>query len=177
MSGNETQSSADAVACTMNQRTTFDIRDVMRLLTHRYPFLLVDRVIDYQKGKTLTAIKNVTFNEPFFVGHFPLVPTMPGVLMLEALAQACGLLAVLDSGIRPESGHILYFAGIDEARFKRVVIPGDQLTLDVMLEKTKRNVWKFKTVARVGNEVACEALMTCVLKHPDQGRASNEAAA
>ncbi len=167
MSGN-----TETTPCTLNQRTSFDIRDVMRLLTHRYPFLLVDRVVDYQKGKTLTAIKNVTFNEPFFVGHFPLVPTMPGVLMLEALAQACGLLAVLDSGVRPESGHILYFAGIDEGRFKRVVIPGDQLTLHVELKKTKRNVWKFRTVARVGSEVACEALMTCVLKHPDEGRSS-----
>lgn len=155
--------------CTLNQKTTFEIRDIMRLLTHRAPFLLVDRVTDYQKGKSLLALKNVTYNEPFFVGHFPLVPTMPGVLMLEALAQSCGLLAVLDSGVRPESGHILYFAGIDEVRFKRVVVPGDQLVLDVRLEKTKRNVWKFKTIARVGSEVACEALMTCVLKHPDQG--------
>ena len=154
--------------CTLNQKTQFDIRDVMRLLTHRYPFLLVDRVTDYREGATLTALKNVTYNEPFFVGHFPLVPTMPGVLMLEALAQACGLLAVLDSGVRPESGHILYFAGIDEARFKRVVVPGDQLTLHVVLEKQKRNVWKFRTVASVGKDVACEALMTCVLKHPDE---------
>lgn len=169
-------STAEKNGCTLNQKTSFDIRDVMRLLTHRYPFLLVDRVTDYQKGKTLTALKNVTFNEPFFVGHFPLVPTMPGVLMLEALAQACGLLAVLDSGVRPESGHILYFAGIDEARFKRVVIPGDQLTLHVELLKTKRNVWKFKTVARVGNETACEALMTCVLKHPDEAKPAAEVA-
>ena len=121
-------------------------------------------------------MKNVTYNEPFFVGHFPLVPTMPGVLMLEALAQACGLLAVLDSGVRPESGHILYFAGIDEARFKRVVVPGDQLTLHVVLEKQKRNVWKFRTVASVGKDVACEALMTCVLKHPDEARSKVEAA-
>jgi 3-hydroxyacyl-[acyl-carrier-protein] dehydratase len=143
----------------------------MRLLTHRYPFLLVDRVVEYRSGVSLTGIKNVTYNEPFFVGHFPLVPTMPGVLMLEALAQACGLLAVLDSGVRPESGHILYFAGIDEARFKRVVVPGDQLTLHVELEKQKRNVWKFKTVASVGQDVACEALMTCVLKHPDEPKA------
>lgn len=163
--------------CTMNQRTTFEIRDIMRLLTHRSPFLLVDRVTDYQRGKSLLALKNVTYNEPFFVGHFPLVPTMPGVLMLEALAQACGLLAVLDSGVRPESGHILYFAGIDEVRFKRVVVPGDQLVLDVRLEKTKRNVWKFKTFARVGSEVACEALMTCVLKHPDEAKPQPEAGA
>lgn len=151
-------------------KTTFDIREIMGLLAHRYPFLLVDRVTDYQPKHSLTAIKNVTYNEPFFPGHFPLVPTMPGVLMLEALAQACGLLAVLDSGVRPESGFILYFAGIDEARFKRPVVPGDQLTLHTALEKQKRNVWKFRTVARVGSEIACEALMTCVLKHPDEPR-------
>ena len=165
----------ETIPCTLNQKTSFDIRDVMRLLTHRYPFLLVDRVTEYMPKTSLTALKNVTFNEPFFVGHFPLVPTMPGVLMLEALAQACGLLAVLDSGVRPESGHILYFAGIDEARFKRVVIPGDQLILQVHLDKQKRNVWKFKTVARVGNEIACEALMTCVLKHPDESKPTTEA--
>lgn len=144
-----------------------EVRDVMRLLTHRSPFLLVDRVTAYEPHKSLTALKNVTYNEPFFVGHFPEVPTMPGVLMLEALAQACGLLAVLDSGVRPESGAILYFAGIEEARFKRVVVPGDQLTLHAVLEKQKRNVWKFKTTASVGKDIAVEALMTCVLKHPE----------
>lgn len=153
-----------------------EIRDVMRLLAHRHPFLLIDRVTAYQPGKTLTALKNVTFNEPFFPGHFPLVPTMPGVLMLEALAQACGLLAVLDSGIRPESGALLYFAGIEEARFKRPVVPGDQLTLAVELEKQKRNVWKFKTRALVGSELAVEAGMTCVLKHPDEAKKAVEAA-
>lgn len=174
MSGSPNHS--DQQPCTLNQKTQFDIRDIMRLLTHRYPFLLVDRVAEYRKGVSLTALKNVTYNEPFFVGHFPLVPTMPGVLMLEALAQACGLLAVLDSGVRPESGNILYFAGIDEARFKRVVVPGDQLTLHVVLEKQKRNVWKFRTVASVSKDVACEALMTCVLKHPDEARSKPEAA-
>lgn len=177
MSGTSSASSAEKMGCTLNQKTSFDIRDVMRLLTHRYPFLLVDRVTEYVPKTALTALKNVTFNEPFFVGHFPLVPTMPGVLMLEALAQACGLLAVLDSGVRPESGHILYFAGIDEARFKRVVIPGDQLILQVHLDKQKRNVWKFKTVARVGDEIACEALMTCVLKHPDESKPATEVSA
>jgi len=171
MSGNGNESTP----CTLNQKTSFDIRDIMRLLTHRYPFLLVDRVTEYRKGKSLTALKNVTLNEPFFVGHFPLVPTMPGVLMLEALAQASGLLAVLDSGVRPESGNILYFAGLDEVRFKRVVVPGDQLILDTELQKQKRNVWKFKSIARVGQEVACEALLTCVLKHPDDSKPGPEA--
>ena len=145
-------------------KTTFDIRDIMALLAHRYPFLLVDRVLSYDKGKTLTALKNVTYNEPFFVGHFPLVPTMPGVLMLEAMAQTCGLLALLDTGIRPDSGMILYFAGIDNARFKRPVVPGDQLTFHVALDKQKRNLWKFKTRAMVGDELACEADLMCVLK-------------
>lgn len=171
------QTTAEKIGCTLAGKTALDIREIMRLLTHRYPFLLVDRVTEYCKGQSLTALKNVTYNEPFFTGHFPLVPTMPGVLMLEALAQACGILAVLDSGVRPDSGHILYFAGVDEARFKRVVIPGDQLTLHVELEKTKRNVWKFKTRATVGDEVACEAQMTCVLKHPDEGKAAVEATA
>jgi len=162
--------------CTLNQKTSFEIRDIMRLLTHRSPFLLVDSVTEYRAQASLTALKNVTYNEPFFVGHFPLVPTMPGVLMLEALAQACGLLAVLDSGVRPESGHILYFAGIDEARFKRVVVPGDQLVLHVVLEKQKRHVWKFRTNASVNGETACEALMTCVLKHPDEAKPTETSA-
>ena len=152
-----------------------EIREVMRLLAHRHPFLLVDRVTAYEPHKSLTALKNITFNEPFFPGHFPLVPTMPGVLMLEALAQACGLLAVLDSGTLPDSGALLYFAGIDEARFKRPVVPGDQLILAVELDKQKRNVWKFKTRALVGSEVAVEAGMTCVLKHPDGGKIGTEA--
>lgn len=148
--------------------TTFDIRAIMKLLAHRYPFLLVDRVLNYEKGKSLTALKNVTYNEPFFPGHFPDVPTMPGVLIIEGLAQACGLLAVLDSGVRPESGMILYFAGIEEARFKRPVVPGDQMIYTVELEKQKRNVWKFITRATVDGQLACDAKATCVLKHPDE---------
>ena len=115
----------------------------------------------------LTAIKNVTYNEPFFPGHFPGLPTMPGVIILEALAQACGLLAVLQSGLRPESGLILYFAGIDEARFKRPVVPGDQLLMQVELVKHKRDLWKFQARALVGEELACEAGMLCVLKNPN----------
>lgn len=156
-------------------KTTFDIRDIMGLLAHRYPFLLVDRVLSYDKGKTLTALKNVTYNEPFFVGHFPLVPTMPGVLMLEAMAQACGIQAVLDTGIRPESGMILYFAGIDNARFKRPVVPGDQLIFHVELEKQKRNLWKFKTRAMVGDDLACEADLMCMLKEPSRKDAGDAA--
>ena len=149
-------------------QTTFDIRDIMGLLAHRYPFLLVDRVTDYQPGKSLTALKNVTYNEQFFTGHFPLVPTMPGVLIIEALAQACGVLTALDTGIRPESGVIFYFAGIDNARFKRIVVPGDQLKFEVEFERAKRGLYKFKARASVDGELACEADLMCVLKHPDK---------
>lgn len=147
--------------------TQFDIREIMRLIPHRAPFLMVDRILEYAGGDTLTALKNVTYNEPFFPGHFPSVPTMPGVLILEAMAQASGILAVLKSGVRPESGLILYFAGIDEARFKRPVVPGDQLLFHVVLDKHKRDLWRFRTTATVAGDLACEALMMCVLKHPD----------
>lgn len=145
-------------------KTTFDIRDIFKLLPHRYPFLLVDRITAIEPGKTIVALKNVTYNENFFTGHFPEVPTMPGVLILEALAQASGLLSVITSGIRADSGMILYFAGIDAARFKRPVIPGDQLTLHSEIIKQKRDLWKFKTRAMVGDMLACEADMLCVLK-------------
>ena len=147
----------------------FDIRDVMRLLPHRYPFLLVDRVIEHEAGQRVVAIKNVTYNENFFVGHFPELPTMPGVLILEALAQTSGILAVLKSGLRADSGLILYFAGIDNCRFKKPVVPGDQLVLHAALEKQKRDLWKFKTHATVAGEVVCEADMMCVLKNPGRG--------
>lgn len=145
--------------------TSFDIREVLRLLPHRYPFLLIDRVLAYAEGgDELTALKNVTYNENFFPGHFPGLPTMPGVIMLEAMAQACGLLAIMKSGLRADSGLILYFAGIDNCRFKRPVIPGDQLTFLVKLQKQKRDLWKFTAQAKVGEELACEAEMICVLK-------------
>lgn len=145
---------------------TFDIRAILQLIPHRWPFVMVDRVTQYDEGDTLTALKNVTFNEGFFPGHFPAVPTMPGVLILEAMAQTCGILAVLKSGVRPESGMILYFAGIDNARFKRPVVPGDQLVLSARLEKQKRDLWKFSARALVGQDLVCEADMMCVLRPP-----------
>lgn len=146
---------------------TFDIREILKLIPHRWPFVMIDRVTEYAEGgDTLTALKNVTYNESHFPGHFPAVPTMPGVLILEAMAQACGVLAVLRSGVRPESGLILYFAGIDNARFKRPVVPGDQLVFKVQLQKQKRDVWKFTATASVGPELACEAEMMCVLRPP-----------
>jgi 3-hydroxyacyl-[acyl-carrier-protein] dehydratase len=155
--------------------TIFDIRDIMGMLAHRYPFLLVDRVIAYEKEKSLTAIKNVTFNEPFFPGHFPGLPTMPGVLIIEAMAQACGLLTSQDTGIRGGDGKIFYFAGIENARFKRIVVPGDQLTLFVEQVKQKRGVYKFKGSASVDGQLACDAELTCVIK--DTIRVSDEGGA
>lgn len=145
---------------------TFDIRAILKLIPHRWPFVMVDRVTAYDEGDTLTAIKNVTFNESHFPGHFPAVPTMPGVLILEGMAQTCGILAVLKSGVRPESGLILYFAGIDNARFKRPVVPGDQLVFEARCDKRKRDLWKFSARATVGGELACEAEMLCVLRPP-----------
>jgi 3-hydroxyacyl-[acyl-carrier-protein] dehydratase len=142
-----------------------DIHRILNKLPHRYPFLLVDRVLGIDKGtKTLRAIKNVTINEPFFQGHFPKRPVMPGVLMLEALAQAAALLAfdVLDQEL--DDNTIYYFAGIDGARFKRPVEPGDQLLLDVTLERHKAGVFKFKARALVGEELAVEADLTCTMR-------------
>lgn len=156
----------------MNEKM-LDIRDILQMLPHRYPFLLVDRVLAVEdEGRRLIALKNVTFNEPYFPGHFPGLPTMPGVIMLEAMAQACGLLAILKSGLRADSGLILYFAGIDNCRFKRPVVPGDQLRFTVALEKHKRDLWKFNAAAHVGDELACEADMMCVLK--DAKRSTRE---
>jgi 3-hydroxyacyl-[acyl-carrier-protein] dehydratase len=146
---------------------TFDIREILKLIPHRFPFVMIDRVTKYEEGgDTLTALKNVTFNEAHFPGHFPAVPTMPGVLILEAMAQACGILAVMKSGVSAESGMILYFVGIDSARFKRPVVPGDQLVFDVKFEKQKRELWKFSARASVDGELACEAEMMCMLRPP-----------
>jgi 3-hydroxyacyl-[acyl-carrier-protein] dehydratase len=150
-------------------KTTFEIRDILRFLPHRYPFLLVDRVLALEDGKSVVAIKNVTFNEPFFPGHFPEIPTMPGVLILEALAQASGILAVVTEKVEAHTGYILYFAGIDHARFRKPVVPGDQLLLHSQLERHKRDIWKFKTRAMVGDALACEADMLCVLRDKPEG--------
>ena len=149
--------------------TIFNIRDIMGMLAHRYPFLLVDKVIAYDKGKSMTAIKNVTFNEPFFPGHFPGLPTMPGVLMIEAMAQVCGLYTCQETGLRADSGKIFYFAAIENARFKRIVVPGDQVTLHIEFLKQKSIVYKFKTSATVDGELACEAELTCVIKDANRG--------
>lgn len=142
------------------------------MLPHRYPFLLVDRVLECTPGETLTALKNVTINEPFFNGHFPGEPIMPGVLILEALAQACGILAIrTDNGQRRRGDQLLYFAGIDSARFKRPVRPGDQLMLHATLIKNRRDIWKFSVQATVDGELACQAEMMCALKDHDDAEA------
>lgn len=141
-----------------------DIYQILKLLPHRYPFLLVDRVVELEKGKRIKALKNVSVNEPFFTGHFPARPVMPGVLMLEALAQAAGLLSFDMLGVAPDENTVFYFVGIDNARFKRPVEPGDQLILDVELDRIKGGIYKFKGVARVDGNVACEAEIMCTMR-------------
>ena len=143
---------------------TMDIHQILRKLPHRYPILLVDRVLEMDKGKRITALKNVTMNEPFFNGHFPHRPVMPGVLMLEAMAQAAALLSFHSLDIVPDDNTVYYFAAIDGARFKRPVEPGDQLIMDVALDRMKSGIFKFKGVTRVGDEVACEAELMCTMR-------------
>ena len=140
-----------------------EAKTLQTLLPHRYPFLLLDRVTAFEANQTLTAIKNVTMNEPFFQGHFPGFPVMPGVLITEALAQACGTLAILSEGGSNDK-EIYFFAGIDNARFKRQVIPGDQLVFEVELLQSKRGIGKFKAVAKVDGQVAAEAEIMCAKK-------------
>jgi len=141
-----------------------DIHKILKQLPHRYPFLLVDRVLTIEKGVRIKALKNVTINEPFFEGHFPHRPVMPGVLMLEALAQAAALLAFDAMDASPENGSIYYFAGIDNARFKRPVEPGDQLILEAELLRMKAGIFKFRTSASVAGELAVEAELTCAMR-------------
>src|SRR4029453_5792690 len=147
----------------MTERTTepayMDINAGLKQLPHRYPFLLVDRVLECTPGKPIRAIKNVTFNEPFFTGHFPHRPVMPGVMIIEALAQAAGILAFRTAGVFPDENTRFYFVGIDKARFRKVVEPGDQLLLNAKLERSIRGIWKFSTVAMVGTEEAASAEM------------------
>ena len=141
-----------------------DIHEILKKLPHRYPILLVDRVLELEIGKRIKAIKNVTINEQFFMGHFPHRPVMPGVLMLEALAQAAALLSFATAGQTPDDNTVYYFAGIDGARFKRPVEPGDQLTLDVELLRHKSGIYKFKARALVGDELAVEAELMCTMR-------------
>ena len=145
-------------------KPVFDIHQVMKVLPHRYPFLLIDRVVEFEPDKRIVALKNVTINEPFFVGHFPHRPVMPGVMMLEALAQAAALLSFLSMGQQPDEDSVVYFLGIDGARFKRVVEPGDQLRLEASLERAKAGIYKYRTRATVDGETAVEAELMCTMR-------------
>ncbi|MGE5385911.1 MAG: 3-hydroxyacyl-ACP dehydratase FabZ [Betaproteobacteria bacterium] len=138
-----------------------DIHKILEHLPHRYPFLLVDRVLELEVGKSIHAYKNVTINEPFFVGHFPHHPVMPGVLIMEALAQAAGILSFKTMGEMPDADSVFYFVGIDEARFKKPVMPGDQLHLHIQIERQMRGIWKYDAVAKVDGEIAASAKLMC----------------
>ena len=144
--------------------SSMDIHSIMEHLPHRYPFLLIDRVVDYKVGDYLHGIKNITVNEPCFTGHFPHRPVMPGVLILEALAQATGILGFKTMERLPDNESIYYFVGIDNARFKRPVEPGDQVHLHVKLLRHKRDIWKFDAEARVDDKVVCAAELMCAHK-------------
>jgi 3-hydroxyacyl-[acyl-carrier-protein] dehydratase len=140
--------------------TVMDVEEIMSLLPHRYPFLLVDRVIECTPGESLVAIKNVTINEPYFVGHFPHLPVMPGVLIIEALAQACGLLAFATKKQVPDEDTTFLLVSVDKARFRRPVVPGDQLKLKVTFDRTIRGLWRFAGVAEVdGTKTASAEIM------------------
>ena len=141
-----------------------DIHQILKLLPHRYPILLVDRVLEIETGKSIKALKNVTINEPFFMGHFPKHPVMPGVLMIEAMAQAAALLSFSTLGVTPDDKTVYYFAGIDSARFKRPVTAGDQMIMDVSLLRMKAGIFKFKGVTRVDGNLACEAELMCTMR-------------
>lgn len=137
-----------------------EAKDIQKLIPHRYPFMLIDRITAFESGKSLIAIKNITMNESQFTGHFPDFPVMPGVLVIEAMAQACGALAILTEGGR-DPDEIYFFAGIDDARFKRQVIPGDRLVFEIELLQSKRGIGKFKAIAKVDGELAVEAGIMC----------------
>jgi 3-hydroxyacyl-[acyl-carrier-protein] dehydratase len=144
-----------------------DIRAILAHLPHRYPFLLVDRVLELEPGKRIVALKNVTINEPYFIGHFPHLPVMPGVLQIEALAQAAGILSFQTMGRVSDERSVYYFVGIDSARFKRPVVPGDQLKLEVEITRVARSIWKYSGRASVDGQTAAEAELMCTLRDID----------
>jgi len=148
--------------------SSMDIHKILKLLPHRYPILLVDRVLEVDKGKSIKALKNVSINEPYFNGHFPHRPVMPGVLMVEALAQAAALLAFESFDISSQSNNVFYFAGIDGVRFKRPVEPGDQLLLNIEVLRMKAGVMKFKAQGYVGEDLAVEAELMCTMRTIEQ---------
>ena len=146
-----------------------DIHAVLEHLPQRYPFIMVDRILECEPGKRILALKNVTANEPHFPGHFPARPVMPGVLILEAMAQAAGILVFRTQGKKPDEKSVYYYAGIDNARFKRPVEPGDQLLVEVVIEGSKRGIWKFGCAARVGEILVAEANILCTVRPAGEG--------
>jgi 3-hydroxyacyl-[acyl-carrier-protein] dehydratase len=141
-----------------------NIHEILDHLPHRYPFVLIDKVVSMELGKEITAIKNVTINEPFFPGHFPYHPVMPGVLIVEAMAQAAAVLSFKTMNTKPSDDSVYYFAGIDSARFKKPVSPGDQIVLTVKIDRILKGIWKYIGVAKVDGVVVAEAEMMCILK-------------
>jgi 3-hydroxyacyl-[acyl-carrier-protein] dehydratase len=148
----------------LTHMATLDINQIKEYLPHRYPLLLVDRVLKWEANKSITAIKNVTINEEFFNGHFPHKPVMPGVMMIEALAQTAALLSFLSLGQKPDENAVVYFVGIDGARFKRPVEPGDQLKMEVEITRVARGIWKYKAKASVDGQTAVEAELMCTMR-------------
>jgi len=146
-----------------------DIHQVLAHLPQRFPILMIDRVLECEPGKRILALKNVSANEPYFPGHFPQRPVMPGVLILEAMAQAAAILVFRTLGVKPDGNSIYYYAGIDNARFKRPVEPGDQLMLEVSILGSKRGIWKFGCTARVGEALAAEADILCTVRAAGTG--------
>jgi len=147
---------------------SMDIHQILEYLPHRYPILLVDRVLDIVPGERITALKNVSMNEPFFPGHYPHHPVMPGVLIIEALAQTAAILSFKTMGGQPDDKSVYYFVGIDDARFKRPVSPGDQLIMEVSISANKRGIWKFSAQAKVDGQVAAEAELMCTVRKLDE---------
>lgn len=163
-----TDASHSATEAPATEHTTLDIHDIMRILPHRYPFLLIDRVVDLVRMKRIVAIKNVTMNEPFFAGHFPNMPIMPGVLIVEAVAQAGGALLLTEI---PDREHkLMVFTGIEKARFRRPVVPGDQLRIEVEVKAWRGDAVRMQGIAYVEDKRVAEAIVTCRLVDRDRGR-------
>ena len=154
----------NSATATIDASNSMDIHEILDHLPHRYPFVLIDRVISMELGKEITALKNVSVNEPFFPGHFPYHPVMPGVLIVEAMAQAAAVLSFKTMNAKPNDESVYYFAGIDSARFKKPVSPGDQIILNVKIDRILKGIWKYTGVATVDVVVVAEASMMCILK-------------
>lgn len=153
----------------MTEAIQMDIQGILKHLPHRYPFLLVDRVLSLTPGEEVVAIKNVTMNEPYFSGHFPHYPVMPGVMIVEAMAQAAGILSFKTTGQTPDENSLYFFIGIDKARFKKPVRPGDQLVMRVKIVRQMHGIWKFSAEARVNDQIVCEADLMCAKRDILQG--------